>query len=100
MPRDVLQLAAAHELLRLALLPVCWVLFCSRLTDACLCGSKRRGWKYHKSLQLWFRQIANMEPFVKGEEGERGSYLFFNANTWEEVRKDNFYLAYADVEDT
>lgn len=31
---------------------------------------------------------------------ERGSYIYFDVNTWEKVRKDNLALAYDQLETT
>ncbi|XP_010255513.1 PREDICTED: probable NOT transcription complex subunit VIP2 isoform X1 [Nelumbo nucifera] len=69
MPKDEAQLYAANELYT-------------------------RGWFYHRELRLWFIRVANMEPLVKTNAYERGSYLCFDPNTWETVRKDNFVLYY------
>ncbi|XP_043701972.1 probable NOT transcription complex subunit VIP2 [Telopea speciosissima] len=73
MPKDEAQLYAANE----------------------LCN---RGWFYHKENRLWFIRITNMEPLVKTNTYERGSYLCFDPNTWETVRKDNFVLHYELLE--
>eukprot|EP00268_Persea_americana_P042903 TRINITY_DN4298_c0_g1_i6.p1 TRINITY_DN4298_c0_g1~~TRINITY_DN4298_c0_g1_i6.p1 ORF type:complete len:649 (-),score=126.07 TRINITY_DN4298_c0_g1_i6:356-2302(-) len=53
-----------------------------------------QGWVYHREHHLWYVRVANMEPLVKTNAYERGSYLCFNPNTWETVRKDNFVLYY------
>ena len=81
---------------------VCVCVYVALMIIVCLpAHRKNRGWRFHKELQLWFRPAnANMEPFVKTEEFERSSYVFFYVNTWEEVRRDNFTLAYADIEET
>lgn len=73
MPKDEAQLYAANEL-------------CSR------------GWFYHKEHRLWFIRVANVEPLVKTNTYERGSYHCFDPNTWEMVRKDNFVVHYDMVE--
>ena len=31
---------------------------------------------------------------------ERGSYIYFDINTWEKVRKDNLVIAYEQLEAT
>lgn len=41
-----------------------------------------RGWFYHKEHQLWFMR-ANVEPLVKTQTYERGTYVCFDPNTWE-----------------
>ncbi|KAJ6820025.1 putative NOT transcription complex subunit VIP2 isoform X2 [Iris pallida] len=71
MPRDEAQLFAAHALYS-------------------------RGWFYHKEAQSWFSRVA--EPPVKTSTYERGVYLFFDPNTWEIVRKENFVVQYEAVE--
>ncbi|KAL3653121.1 putative NOT transcription complex subunit vip2 [Castilleja foliolosa] len=73
MPKDEAQLYAANEMYN-------------------------RGWFYHKEHRLWFTRVTNMEPLVKTSEYERGSYTFFDPNTWETVRKDNFVLHYDKLE--
>ncbi|XP_078443381.1 putative NOT transcription complex subunit VIP2 isoform X2 [Wolffia australiana] len=73
MPKDDAQLYAAYEL-----------------------GS--RGWFYHKEHRLWFIRVANVEPLVKTNTYERGSYHCFDPNTWDTVRKDNFVVHYDMVE--
>lgn len=45
--------------------------------------SYNRGWFYHKDLRLWFMRVPNMEPLVKTNAYERGSYLAFDPNTWD-----------------
>ncbi|KAH1207794.1 putative NOT transcription complex subunit VIP2 [Glycine max] len=73
MPKDEAQLYAANELYK-------------------------RGWFYHKEHRLWFIRVPNMEPLVKTNTYERGSYHCFDPNTFETVRKDNFVLHYEMVE--
>ncbi|KAK4375981.1 hypothetical protein RND71_006658 [Anisodus tanguticus] len=73
MPKDEAQLYAANELYN-------------------------RGWFYHKEHRLWFMRVATMEPLVKTNAYERGSYICFDPNTWETIRKDNFVLHYEMLE--
>ncbi|CAA2966671.1 probable NOT transcription complex subunit VIP2 isoform X1 [Olea europaea subsp. europaea] len=73
MPKDRAQLFAANELYT-------------------------RGWFYHKDLRLWFTRVKDMEPLVETNTYERGSYYFFDPNTWQMTRKDNFVLIYEMVE--
>ncbi|KAH7677606.1 CCR4-NOT transcription complex subunit 2 protein [Dioscorea alata] len=73
MPKDEAQVYAAHELYS-------------------------RGWLYHKEHQFWFMKVPNMEPLVKTQTYERGSYLCFDPNAWDTVRKDNFVLYYEAIE--
>ncbi|KAI3819750.1 hypothetical protein L1987_13598 [Smallanthus sonchifolius] len=67
MPKDEAQLYAANELYN-------------------------RGWFYHQEHRLWFMKPANMEPLVKTNAYERGSYVCFDPNTWETIRKENFVM--------
>nr|GMD15997.1 probable NOT transcription complex subunit VIP2 isoform X1 [Ipomoea batatas] len=62
MPKDEAQLYAANELYN-------------------------RGWFYHRDHRWWFMRVTNMEPLVKTNTYERGSYICFDPNTWETVRK-------------
>ncbi|KAM7527848.1 hypothetical protein LguiB_031258 [Lonicera macranthoides] len=73
MPKDEAQLYAANELYN-------------------------RGWFYHREHRWWFMRVANMEPLVKTSGYERGSYICFDPNTWETIRKDNFVLHYEMLE--
>ncbi|BBH04872.1 NOT2 / NOT3 / NOT5 family [Prunus dulcis] len=73
MPKDEAQLYAANEL-------------------------NNRGWFYHKEHRLWFIRVPNMEPLVKTNTYERGSYHCFDPNTFETIRKDNFVLQYEALE--
>ncbi|XP_021729041.1 probable NOT transcription complex subunit VIP2 isoform X3 [Chenopodium quinoa] len=73
MPRDEAQIYAANELYN-------------------------RGWFYHKDLRLWFMRVPNMEPLVKTNAYERGSYVAFDPNTWDTSIKENFVIHYELVE--
>ncbi|XP_024981270.1 probable NOT transcription complex subunit VIP2 isoform X1 [Cynara cardunculus var. scolymus] len=73
MPQDEAQLYAANEL-------------------------HNRGWFYHREHRLWFMRAANIEPLVKTNAYERGSFICFDPNTWETIRKDNFVVYYEMVE--
>ncbi|XP_052186139.1 probable NOT transcription complex subunit VIP2 isoform X2 [Diospyros lotus] len=73
MPKDESQLYAANELYS-------------------------RGWFYHRELRLWLTRVSNMEPLVKTNTYERGSYICFDPNTWETIRKDNFVVPYEMLE--
>lgn len=52
-----------------------------------LVGSYNRGWFYHKEHRLWFIRVPNVEPLVKTNTYERGSYHCFDPNTFEIIRK-------------
>lgn len=73
MPKDEAQLYAANELYN-------------------------RGWFYHKEHRLWFIRVPNVEPLVKTNAYERGSYHCFDPNTFETIRKDNFVVHYEMLE--
>ncbi|XLR54218.1 hypothetical protein S83_004890 [Arachis hypogaea] len=57
-----------------------------------------RGCYYHKENRFWFIRVPNMEPLVKTNTYERGSYHCFDPNTFETVHKDNFVLHYEMLE--
>ncbi|KAL9171087.1 hypothetical protein ABFS82_04G187300 [Erythranthe guttata] len=57
-----------------------------------------RGWFYHMEHRLWFMRVTKMEPLVKTNTYEKGSYICFDPNTWETIRKDNFVLLYEMLE--
>jgi len=59
-----------------------------------------RDWRYHKDLQVWFQRLPGTEPIVKTATYERGSYWYWDVNTWEKCRKDNFMLEYDKLEQT
>ncbi|KAL6967432.1 putative NOT transcription complex subunit vip2 [Sarracenia purpurea var. burkii] len=73
MPKDEAQLYAANELYN-------------------------RCWFYHRDLHLWLTRVSNMEPLVKTNTYERGSYICFDPNSWETIRKDNFVVHYDMLE--
>ncbi|QCD88300.1 CCR4-NOT transcription complex subunit 2 [Vigna unguiculata] len=50
-----------------------------------------RGWFYHKEHRLWFIRVPNMEPLVKTNTYERGSYHCFEPSIFETVRKALMY---------
>ncbi|KAF9354450.1 hypothetical protein BGX26_007700 [Mortierella sp. AD094] len=72
MPRDALQDAAAIELYS-------------------------RHWRYHKELRLWLMKDQTSEQ-VKTPTFEKGSYIFFDPNSWEKVKKD-FIVMYDALEE-
>ncbi|KAI3507807.1 hypothetical protein L1887_22802 [Cichorium endivia] len=73
MPQDEAQLYAANELYN-------------------------RGWFYHRDHRLFFMRVANTDLLMKTNAFERGSYICFDPNTWETIRKDNFVMYYDMVE--
>lgn len=70
---DVLQLAAAAELYN-------------------------RDWRYHKEDRVWITRAPGMPPSEKTAAYERGTYYFFDVNSWRKVPKE-FHLAYDKLED-
>lgn len=59
----------------------------------------RRGWTFHKEYRVWVaRAPGAAEPSAKTATSERGSYLVFDAASWETVRKDGFVLHYDALE--
>ncbi|XP_065866214.1 probable NOT transcription complex subunit VIP2 isoform X2 [Euphorbia lathyris] len=57
-----------------------------------------RGWFYHKEIRLWFIRVPNVEPLVKTNTYERGSYHCFDPNSFEINRRDNFVVHYELLE--
>eukprot|EP00128_Syssomonas_multiformis_P007613 Colp12_sorted_trinity150504_noHs@21806 len=74
MPRDVLQVAAAHELYA-------------------------REWRLHKALKLWFCRLPGAEPSITTNTYEKGTYLYFDVQAWRKVQKSDFMLEYDQLED-
>ena len=70
---DVLQLAAAAELYT-------------------------RNWRYHKEEKVWIIRAPGMEPVVKTNTYERGTYYFFDSQNWRKVPKE-FLLEYDKLEE-
>lgn len=54
--------------------------------------SNKRGWFYHKEYRLWFTRAPNMEPLVKTNTYERGTYHCFDPSSFETVRKVSLYI--------
>lgn len=52
--------------------------------------SNNRGWFYHKELHRWLIRAPNMEPLVKTNTYERGTYHSFEPSSFEIVRKVSF----------
>lgn len=53
--------------------------------------SNNRGWFYHKELGWWLTRPPGMEPLVKTNTYERGTYHGFDPSSFEMVRKVSFY---------
>jgi hypothetical protein len=71
MPRDVLQIHAAREL-------------------------TNRNWLYHKEQKIWFQQLPNTEVH-RTTTYEKGTYKYFDPNTWKYMTKENFIVEYDKV---
>uniref|UniRef100_A0A8C4NH63 CCR4-NOT transcription complex subunit 2 n=2 Tax=Eptatretus burgeri TaxID=7764 RepID=A0A8C4NH63_EPTBU len=70
---DMLQLAAAAELYN-------------------------RDWRYHKEERVWITRAPGMEPQVKTNAYERGTYYYFDCHNWRKVAKE-FHLEYDKLEE-
>merc|ERR1719282_1133007 len=70
---DVLQLAAAAELYN-------------------------RDWRFHKDERVWLTRAHGMMPSEKTTSYERGTYYFFDVNSWRKVPKE-FHLDYDKLEE-
>lgn len=57
----------------------------------------KRNWRYHKDLHLWLTKDVGSEPTQKTATYERGTYVFFDPNTWERVQKE-FVLVFEHLE--
>ena len=46
-----------------------------------------RNWRYHKTVGMWLTKDPNFpEPTPINAEAERGSYIFFNHQSWQRAR--------------
>jgi len=57
-----------------------------------------RDWRYHKEERVWITRAPGVEPTMKTNAFERGTYYFFDAQNWRKVAKE-FYLEYDKLED-
>jgi len=69
---DILQLAAAAELYA-------------------------RDWRYHKDERVWITRFPHMDPQVKTNTYERGTYYYFDSQGWRKVAKE-FHVEYDRLE--
>ncbi|XP_072915774.1 CCR4-NOT transcription complex subunit 2 isoform X1 [Hemitrygon akajei] len=46
-----------------------------------------RDWRYHKEERVWITRAPGMEPTVKTNTYERGTYYFFDCLNWRKVAK-------------
>lgn len=46
-----------------------------------------RDWRYHKEERVWITRAPGMEPTMKTNTYERGTYYFFDCLNWRKVAK-------------
>ncbi|KAI4825614.1 hypothetical protein KUCAC02_021294, partial [Chaenocephalus aceratus] len=46
-----------------------------------------RDWRYHKEERVWITRAPGMEPTLKTNAYERGTYYFFDCLNWRKVAK-------------
>jgi CCR4-NOT transcriptional regulation complex NOT5 subunit len=49
--------------------------------------SFNRDWRYHKEERVWITRAPGMEPTLKTNAYERGTYYFFDCLNWRKVAK-------------
>ncbi|XP_062245417.1 CCR4-NOT transcription complex subunit 2 isoform X1 [Platichthys flesus] len=57
-----------------------------------------RDWRYHKEERVWITRAPGMEPTLKTNNYERGTYYFFDCLNWRKVAKE-FHLEYEKLEE-
>ncbi|XP_041652062.1 CCR4-NOT transcription complex subunit 2 isoform X1 [Cheilinus undulatus] len=57
-----------------------------------------RDWRYHKEERVWITRAPGMEPTLKTNTYERGTYYFFDCLNWRKVAKE-FHLEYDKLEE-
>uniref|UniRef100_A0A672RQ83 CCR4-NOT transcription complex subunit 2 n=2 Tax=Sinocyclocheilus grahami TaxID=75366 RepID=A0A672RQ83_SINGR len=57
-----------------------------------------RDWRYHKEERVWITRAPGMEPTLKTNSYERGTYYFFDCHNWRKVAKE-FHLEYDKLEE-
>ncbi|XP_071261732.1 CCR4-NOT transcription complex subunit 2 isoform X3 [Salvelinus alpinus] len=57
-----------------------------------------RDWRYHKEERVWITRAPGMEPTLKTNTYERGTYYFFDCLNWRKVAKE-FHLEYEKLEE-
>ncbi|KAI4878061.1 hypothetical protein NFI96_011661, partial [Prochilodus magdalenae] len=57
-----------------------------------------RDWRYHKEEKVWITRAPGMEPTLKTNAYERGTYYFFDCLNWRKVAKE-FHLEYVKLEE-
>lgn len=59
--------------------------------------SFNRDWRYHKEERVWITRAPGMEPTMKTNTYERGTYYFFDCLNWRKVAKVSLF-PYAERE--
>lgn len=54
--------------------------------------SFNRDWRYHKEERVWITRAPGMEPTLKTNTYERGTYYFFDCLNWRKVAKVRVFL--------
>ena len=57
-----------------------------------------RDWRYHKEERVWITRVPGIEPQLKTNSFEKGTYYFFDAQNWRKVPKE-FRLEYDKLEE-
>ncbi|KAL4233083.1 CCR4-NOT transcription complex subunit 2 [Mactra antiquata] len=57
-----------------------------------------RDWRYHREERVWITRAPGVDPVVKTNTYERGTYFFFDAQNWRKVAKE-FHLEYEKLEE-
>uniref|UniRef100_A0A182QXF1 NOT2/NOT3/NOT5 C-terminal domain-containing protein n=1 Tax=Anopheles farauti TaxID=69004 RepID=A0A182QXF1_9DIPT len=47
-----------------------------------------RDWRYHTEEKVWITRVPGMTPYEKNGTTERGTYYYFDAQTWRRVPKE------------
>lgn len=103
---DLLQLLAAVELWVILAccsflqwkLPLSEILRLSHLNTSrlpplwCHPCSFNRDWRYHKEERVWITRAPGMEPSLKTNTYERGTYYFFDCHNWRKVAKVRIWI--------
>lgn len=58
----------------------------------------RRDWRYHKEERIWITHIPEVEPTLKSNTYERGTYHVFDVQNWRKQTKE-LYLEYDKLEE-
>lgn len=61
-------------------------------------SSFNRDWRYHKEERVWITRAPGMEPTLKTNTYERGTYYFFDCLNWRKVAKVVVFLSAASFQ--